>query len=199
MKKRKEFIGLLTIILFGITGIVKGQTPPDPIYIRAQEGYLGLFGHNSEYAKFQIEGKAIQLQDAYHMLLTSNTGMMVTFADKKEFGTGEDLLSEHVKWELNYWRSNSAMVESNTRNDLIGGRKDIRVTEIKISRGDGKYLNSYLIGLASKEGVFVLSISPVDKNIDPVVKKIVNSFTLVNKQLDAQEIKRISQELKSKP
>ena len=50
-----------------------------------------------------------------------------------------------------------------------------------------------MIGLATKDGVYGLAISPADQNIDPVVKEIVDSFILVHKRLDADEVKSLVQ------
>jgi hypothetical protein len=49
-----------------------------------------------------------------------------------------------------------------------------------------------LIGLAAKDGVFVLSVSPAKKDVDPLVKELVGSFKLVPRNLDAEETKRLS-------
>jgi hypothetical protein len=44
------------------------------------------------------------------------------------------------------------------------------VTEIRVYNDKGAQLSSYLIGLAAKDGVFALSLSPAKKDIDPLVK-----------------------------
>jgi hypothetical protein len=54
-----------------------------------------------------------------------------------------------------------------------------------------------LIGLAAKDGVFVLSVSPAKKDVDPLVKELVGSFKLVPRNLDAEETKRLSTEAKA--
>jgi hypothetical protein len=54
-----------------------------------------------------------------------------------------------------------------------------------------------LIGLAAKDGVFVLSVSPARKDVDPLVKELVGSFKLVPRNLDAEETKRLSTEAKA--
>jgi hypothetical protein len=58
-------------------------------------------------------------------------------------------------------------------------------------------MSSYLIGLAAKDGVFVLSVSPAKKDVDPLVKELVSSFKLVPRKLDAEEAKRPSSEAKA--
>jgi len=63
----------------------------------------------------------------------------------------------------------------------------------------GAQLSSYLIGLAAKDGVFALSVSPAKKDIDPLVKELVSSFKLVPRNLDAEEVKRLSSEAKTQP
>ena len=61
----------------------------------------------------------------------------------------------------------------------------------------GAQMSSYLIGLAAKDGVFVLSVSPAKKDIDPFVKELVSSFKVVPRNLDAEETKRLSSEAKA--
>jgi len=57
-------------------------------------------------------------------------------------------------------------------------------------------MSSYLIGLVAKDGVFVLSLSPAKKDVDPSVKELVSSFKLVPRK-DAEEAKRLSSEAKT--
>ena len=123
--------------------------------------------------------------------------MMVAFVDKKEFQNDRDLLSAHVQWEIDYWHQHASRVESNTREDLIGTRKDVKVTKITVYDDKGAQMSSYLIGLAAKDGVFALSVSPAKKDVDPLVKELVSSFKLVPRNLDAEETKRLSSEAKA--
>jgi hypothetical protein len=123
--------------------------------------------------------------------------MMISFVDKKELQNDRDLLSTHAQWEIDYWHQHSSRVESNTREDLIGTRKDLKVTEIRVYNDEGAQMSSYLIGLAAKDGVFVLSVSPAKKDVDPLVKELVSSFKLVPRNLDAEEAKRLSLEAKA--
>ncbi len=132
--------------------------------------------HGDEYAEYLMTGQEIKLQDPYHILLTEKLGLMVTFADKNNFSAGADLLASHLEWGLDYWRKHASKVESATRNDLSGSRSDLRVTAIRLSNNEGRQLKIYLIPLAAKEGVFVLSLSPVDGTNDPQIKEIAASF-----------------------
>jgi hypothetical protein len=165
----------------------------DPIYITTNNGWKVLYGHGNEYAEFLLKGKDAELQDAYHILMKQSAGMMIeiAFADKKEFGSAKDSLAAHAQWELNYWRGKASKVEGTAREDLSGDRKDLKVTEMKVYSNEGARI-TYLIGLGAHEGVFVLAMSPVDKSVDPTVKEIINSFTLVHKKLDAAEVERVS-------
>jgi hypothetical protein len=123
--------------------------------------------------------------------------MMVSFVDKKELQNDRDLLSKHAQWEIDYWHQRASKVESNTREDLTGTRKDVKATEIRVFNDKGAQMSSYLIGLAAKDGVFVLSVSPARKDIDPFVKELVSSFKVVPRNLDAEETKRLSSEAKA--
>ena len=125
-------------------------------------------------AEFRVIGNSAKLQDPYHILLQKNVGMMVSFVDKKELQSDRDLLSAHAQWEIDYWHQHASRVESDTREDLTGTRKDVKVTEIRVYNDKGAQLSSYLIGLAAKDGVFALSVSsPAKKGVDPLVKELV--------------------------
>jgi hypothetical protein len=176
---------------------VQAQSPEDPIYLKTSNGWNGAYAHGNEYAEFRVVGNGSKLQDPYHILLEKNVGMMVAFVDKKELQNDTDLLSAHAQWEIDYWHQHASRVESNIREDLTGTRKDVKVTEIRVYNDKGAKMSSYLIGLAAKDGVFVLSLSPAKKDLDPLVKDLVSSFKLVLRTLDAEETKRLSSEAKA--
>jgi hypothetical protein len=176
---------------------VKAEPPKDPIYVKTSNGWNAAYAHGNEYAEFRVPGDGAKLQDAYHILLQKGVGMMVSFVDKKQLQNDKDLLSAHAQWEISYWHQHASRVESNIREDLTGTRKDVKVTEIKVYNDKGAQMSSYLIGLAAKDGVFVLSISPAKKDVDPLVKELVSSFKLAPRSLDAEEAKRLSSEAKA--
>src|SRR5947208_11834354 len=184
------------LILLPVKG-VKAQAPEDPIYVKTSNGWNAAYAHGNEYAEFRVIGNGAKLQDAYHVLLQKGVGMMVSFVDKKELQNDRDLLSAHAQWETNYWHQHAGRVESNNRADLIGTRKDVKVTELKVYNDKGAWLSSYLIGLAAKDGVVVLSLSPAKKDVDPMVKELVSSFKLVYRNLDSEETYRLSAEVKA--
>jgi hypothetical protein len=196
MKRLSQLLLLGALILLPVKG-GRAQTPEDPIYIKTSNGWNGAYAHGNEYAEFRVIGNDAKLQDPYHILLQKNVGMMVSFVDKKELQNDRDLLSAHAQWETNYWHQHAGRVESNNRADLIGTRKDVKVTEIRVYNDKGAQLSSYLIGLAAKDGVFALSLSPAKKDVDPLVKELVSSFKLVTRNLDAEETKRLSSEAKA--
>ena len=165
--------------------------------MKTSNGWNAAYAHDNEYAEFRIIGNSAKLQDAYHILLQKGVGMMVSFVDKKELQNNRDLLSAHAQWEVNYWHQHASRVESNIREDLIGTGKDFKVTEIRVYNDRGAKMSSYLIGLAAKDGVFVLSVSPAKKEVDPLVKELVGSFKLVPRNLDAEEAKRLPSEAKA--
>ena len=187
---------LVALILLSVKG-VEAEPPKDPIYLKTSNGWNGAYAHGNEYAEFRVTGNGAKLQDAYHILLQKGVGMMVSFVDKKELQNDGDLLSAHAQWEVKYWHQHASRVESDTREDLTGTRKDVKVTEVKVYNDQGAQMSSYLIGLAAKEGVFVLSVSPAKKDVDPMVKELVSSFKLVPRNLDAEEAKRLSSEART--
>src|SRR5437773_9356140 len=196
MKRLSQLLllgGLMPLLVKG----VQAEPPKDPIYVKTSNGWNGAYAHGNEYAEFRVIGNGAKLQDAYHVLLQKGVGMMVSFVEKKELQNDKDVLSAHAQWETNYWHQHASRVESNIREDLIGPRKDVKVTEIRVYNDKGAQLSSYLIGLAAKNGVFALSVSPAKKDIDPLVKQLVSSFKLVPRNLNAEETKRLSSEAKA--
>src|SRR5437867_4245604 len=185
--------GLMPLLVKG----VQAEPPKDPIYVKTSNGWNGAYAHGNEYAEFRVIGTGARLQGPYHILLQKNVGMMVSFVDQKELQNDRNLLSAHAQWEKDYWHQHASRVESNNRVDLIGTRKDVRVTEIRVYNDKGAQLSSYLIGLVAKDGVFALSVSPAKKDIDPLVKELVSSFKLVPRTLDTEETKRLSSEAKA--
>jgi hypothetical protein len=196
MKRVSQLLLLGALILLPAKG-VQAEPPKDPMYMKTSNGWNGAYAHGNEYAEFRVIGNGAKLQDPYHILLQKDVGMMVSFVDKKELQNGSDLLSAHAQWEINYWHQHAGRVESNIREDLIGTRKDLKVTEIRVYNNEGAQMSSYLIGLAAKDGVFVLSVSPAKKDVDPLVKELVSSFKVVPRNLDAEETKRLSSEAKA--
>ena len=196
MKLLSELLLLGAVILLAVKG-AQAEPPKDPIYMKTSNGWNAAYAHDNEYAEFRIIGNSAKLQDAYHILLQKGVGMMVSFVDKKELQNDSDLLSAHSQWEVNYWHQHASRVESDIRADLIGTRKDLKVTEIRVYNDKGARMSSYLIGLAAKDGVFVLSVSPAKKEVDPLVKELVGSFKLVPRNLDAEEAKRLASEAKA--
>ena len=181
------------LILLPIKG-VDAETPEDPIYVKTSNGWNAAYAHGNEYAEFRVPGNGAKLQDPYHILLQKNVGMMVSFVDKKELANDSDLLSAHARWEVDYWHQHASRVESNAREDLTGTRKGVKVTELRVYNDKGAQMSSYVIGLAAKDGVFVLSVSPAKKDLDSLVEELVSSFKLVPRTLDAEETKRLSSE-----
>ena len=196
MKRVSQLLLLLGLILLLVKG-AQAETPQDPIYVKTSDGWNAAYAHDNEYAEFRVIGNGAKLQDPYHILLQKGVGMMVSFVDKKELQNDTNLLSAHAQWEMDYLHQHASRVESNTREDLTGTRKDVKVTQIRVYNDKGAQMSSYLIGLAAKDGVFVLSVSPAKKDVDPLVKELVNSFKLVPRNLDAEKAKRLSSEAKA--
>jgi hypothetical protein len=166
--------------------------PPNPIYIRTGNGWLGLIALGDQYLEFEIKSTEIDFHDATHILLPQNVGLAIGFTEKNEFFKGGDLLSDHAKWVLNYWRAHADKAESKNRGDLKGSRTDVRVTEMKLTKNKNEHMTAYITAFATKSGVVVFLFSPIHSDFDPKVKEIINSMKLVNKTLDADEIKRLS-------
>src|SRR5437762_2212684 len=197
MKRLSQLLLLGALILLLPVNGVQAEPAQDPTYVKTSNVWNGAYAHGNEYAEFRVIGNGTKLQDPYHILLQKDVGMMVSFVDQKELQNDKDVLSAHAQWEVDYWHQRASRVESNNRADLIGTRKDVKVTEIRVYNDKGAQMSSYLIGLAARDGVFVFSVSPAKKDIDPLVKELVSSFKLVPRKLDAEETKRLSSEAKA--
>jgi hypothetical protein len=156
--------------------------------MRIDNGWKGFYARNDEFLEYSIVGNEVKLQDAYHALIKPGLGLMVTFAENKNFGAEKDVLAAHRQWEIEYWRKNARKVEVADLSDLRGTRSDIMVTELRIyGKNADEVINIYQIAIASKDGVYVFAISPATQGIDEVVKPFISSVKLVNKRFDVKE------------
>jgi hypothetical protein len=179
---------LVSIFLLNCLALADSPIPPDPIYMRIDNGWKGFYARNDEFVEYAIVNTEVKLQDPYHILIKPGLGLMVTFADKKEIGVGKDILESHKQWEIAYWNKKARKVESANRNDLIGTRRDMMVTELSIyGQNADQFIRIYQIVIASQNGVYVFAISPADKDIDELVKAFISTVKLVNKRFDVKE------------
>lgn len=179
------FIGFL---LIGCLAFGAEPLPPDPVYMRIDNGWRGFYARNDEFLEYSVEGKEVELQDAYHVLIKPGLGLMVTFAKKENFGADKDVLKAHRQWEVEYWRKNSNKVDVADRSDLRSARRDVMVTELGVhGKNADQFLSIYLITLASKDGVYVFAISPASRDNDELVKSFIRSIKLINKRFDVKK------------
>lgn len=178
--------------LISATAHAAKPVPAGAAYIRLDAGWQGYWPHGKEYVEYTLGGDA-QPQDAFHVMLKPGLGMMLTFADKKNFAPGKSLLAAHRDWELEYWRKNAGKVESKNRDDLAGGQPGLMVTEIDLAQENGPGLTAYMIAAAANNGVFVFSVSPVTPEDNAMIKQLIASIKVVHKPLDLKaEAKKIA-------
>jgi hypothetical protein len=132
---------LLGALILLAVKVVQAQAPEDPIYVKTSNGWNAAYAHGDEYAEFCVIGNGAKLQDAYHILLQKGVGMMVSFVEKKDLQNDTDLLSAYAQWEIDYWHQHASRVESNTREDLTGTRKDVKVTEVRVYNDKGAQMS----------------------------------------------------------
>jgi hypothetical protein len=77
-------------------------------------------------------------------------------------------------------------------------RSDLRVTELRLYNNQGAKLSVYLIALAFPQGVLSLAISPADGSIDPQIREIADSFKVVHRRLDPDEVKQLAAAARAK-
>lgn len=152
-------------------------------YIRSDGAWEGYWPRgDAEYVEYTVSGKA-QLNDGFHIVLKPGLGLMLTFADRRKFASGPDLLEAHKQWELAYWRRKAGQVEARDRSDLAGGRSDIKITELSLTQ-EGEMMRACLIGAAAPDGVFAFAVSPVSTGDDALVRRIADSIRVVKHPLD---------------
>jgi hypothetical protein len=184
-----------SILLLLSPAFAETPLPPDPVYIRVDNGWKGFYAKNDQFVQYLLSGSEVKLQDPYHILLAPRVGLFVDYASKNEFAGGDsNLLESHSKWVVDYWRKHAGSVERKSRDDLSEKRKDLKVTELTIKGKDNPPIKMHVIGLASKDGVFVFSISTPETNIDSMVREFVATIKLVHERLDVEkETLRIKQ------
>jgi hypothetical protein len=198
MVRRSSLLILCSLFLSISPSFAAGPVAAEPIYMKTSDGWKGFYGVEDEYAEYTLKGSDVKIHDAYHALLNPSLGLSVTFASRDQIGAGDDLLSDQLRWELDYWRQHADKVEPFPRNDLSGGRDDVRVTELRMYNAQRGQLIVYMIAMAAKKGVFVLSVSPVNASHDALVKEMAASFKLVHRTLDGDEVKRRTLEERAK-
>jgi hypothetical protein len=193
-RSRRYFVlpALLYIALLAPLAQLHAQESTDqPLYVRGDSGWVGLFGHGADYARFMSPGTDAQFQDATHMIVSPGVGLMISFVATSELA-GADRLRAHAQWEADYWREHAASVDTVTRRDLSGARTDVRVTQLTVHNAAGQRLAMYIIGERTADGVFAYAFSPADEAGDEMVRRFVESVTLVHRPLTAAELERVS-------
>lgn len=181
---------LIALVLGGL--FASAAEIGERVAIKTAEGWKMFVPTGEEYAEIFLKGSQVDVSDPDNILLTRDTRLSVTFADKKQFTSKDPLLVSHAKWEIAYQKTIVRKVESTDRSDLAQGRRDLKVTQITVQSKEGIRGCSYLIGLASKDGVVVFSVSPAGPKIDGLTKEIVSSIRLVKQPFDVDVITRES-------
>ena len=181
---------VLGIIFFSCCPAFGGDAvqPPDPIYIRIDNGWKGFFARNEEFLEYSIIGSQVKLQIPYHVLFNPDLGLMITFAEIENPGPGKSILEEQRNSELEYWRKRAKKVEIIDRRDLRGTREDLMVTKFDIyGQNANQFMDIYMISVASKDGAYVLAISPASNANEDLIKTFIDSIKLIKKRFDPKE------------
>ncbi len=186
---RTLLAALLASACLTITAAYAAEPESEPgstAFIRLNGTWKGFFPHGNEYVEYVVNGDAEPL-DLTHIKFKPGQGMILTFADKKNFPPGKSLLEAHRAWELAYWRQQTDnKVESRSRDDLAQGQSGVMVTEMRLPVADapGGSVTAYMVAAAADNGVFVFAISPVTPEDDATVKKLIATIKVVHKPLD---------------
>ena len=91
MNRLLRFLGLLFFSCLSLTGLrfADKSSFVDPIYIKIDSRWKGLYAHNDEYAEFSNQAQGNRTPRCIHILLKQHLRMMVTFADKKRVRWGD--------------------------------------------------------------------------------------------------------------
>jgi hypothetical protein len=203
MQCRRRIRTVVTLIFAAGVGVASflpmtraaAQTLEKPVFVRADSGWIGLFGHGSEYARFLVPGRGAQLQDAGRILIRPGLGLSVTFVANAEL-SGVDVLRAHAQWEADYWRAQGAKVEAVTRDDITGIRSGVRVTVLTLRNRAGATMAMYLVAQRTADGVFAYAFSPAKAAGDKMIRQFVRSLTIVSRPLTQAEVARLSSSLK---
>ena len=184
-----QFRALVSIvcILVSYPTFASQPIPSDPIYMVLENGYRGFFARNNEFLEFSVIGKEVKPQDAYHVQVqaTPFLGIMVAFADKKQFSSGSNMLEAHRQWETEYWRKQAKKVETKDRSDLASNKSGIMVSEFSVwGHKPDQILTMYMVAIPSSDGVYVFSISPTKNTTDDFVKSFIATIKLVHERFD---------------
>jgi hypothetical protein len=173
--------------------------PPDPIYMFVGDGWKGFFARNNEFLEYSVIGKEVKPQDPYHIQVQAEPflGIFVTFADRKQFGSGKSILDAHRQWEIEYWKERAKTVETKDRSDLASATRSVLVTEFSVwGHEPDQFMNMYMVAVPSNDGVYVFSISPTKNAKDEFVKSFIGTIKLVNERFDVlKENKKIRDEV----
>jgi len=152
-----------------------------------ENGYRGFFARNNEFLEYSVIGKEVKPQDAYHIQAQAKPflGIMVAFADKKQFNSGTNMLEAHRHWEMEYWQKQAKKVEAKDRSDLASAKSGVMVTEFSVwGHKPDQFLTMYMVAIPSNDGVYVFSISPTKNTTDDFVKSFIGTIKLVNERFD---------------
>ncbi len=161
--------------------------PSDPIYMRLENGYRGFFARNDEYLVFSVIGNEVKPQDAYHIQVQAEPflGIMLTFADKKQFSSSSNMLEAHRQWETEYWKKQAKRVEAKDRSDLASAKSGIMVTEFNIwGHKEDQFLTMYMVAIPTGDGVYAFSVTPTKTATDEFVKSFIGTIKLVHERFD---------------
>lgn len=192
---KRSILTLLGACLLSAGALAATAPAPvsNPTYIRTNNSWLGFWPHGKEHLQFQVTGEQAMRKDAWHFSLRPGLNMMISFVDKNSFLPARarhkrkvDLLKAHLKWQLANMRKEFGKVRSRDRKDLVGRRKDVRATEIIVHGEKRHTMRVYLIGLATRDGVYMFAITPVDKpEDDNYARSLIGSLNLLHRPMDA--------------
>jgi hypothetical protein len=158
------------------------QQTQQPIYMRLDSCWKGYFPHLDQYVEYLVPGSS-KLQDAYHALVNSELGLMITFADKINFESSIPMLEAHKEWELAYWKNQLKSIKVEDWKDLYEGINNTLVTYLEHTSDNPKQnFKSCFIGVSGKDGVFVFAFSSQTFLDRELIKRFVKSIKLVDEQ-----------------
>jgi hypothetical protein len=194
----KKVFCLLLFASLLYDGFCQQFVQKDPIYLRTDTCWKGFFPHKDQYVEYLLPGSS-KLQDAYHVMVNPDLGLMIAFADKANFENNVPLLEAHKKWEVDYWKKQVPDVKVVDCKELYKGLTNILVTGMEVTSGNpAKTIINCFIAVSGKDGVYVFNFSGPNKTDQELVKRFIRSIKVIDKPLSPNNITDEAKELQNK-
>jgi len=119
--------------------VFASNTPNDPVYVVDGDRWIGLFGNKNEYAEILLPSQhGSQNRGRLPYFDEARTPRNHGYLRSQEGIRGRCRSPSQPRAMGDCWRSQADRVESATRSDLSGARRDLKVTEVRLFKNSGE-------------------------------------------------------------